>query len=82
MYSTRVRITLDGGVDWMIQVRPDALKSVSGLPSGSVYTLERKIGDVQTQQVWIRPYYRRFINGELHIFAVQVTPKEEKHHGK
>lgn len=81
-YATRVRITLNGGVDWEIIVRPESLKAVQGLPTGGIFTLERRVGDVQKQQVLIRPYYRRFIDGELHIFAVQVMPKEGKKHGK
>lgn len=82
MYSARVHITLNGGVDWIVAVQPDALKKVNGLPSGKVVTMERKTGDVQKQQVLIRPYYRRLIDNELHIFAVQVMPNEEARHGK
>ena len=81
-YGTRVRITLDGGVLWDIQVLSENLRAVDGLPSGKAYMLERKIGDVQTQHVWIRPYYRREIGGQLCIFAVQVKPNEETRHGK
>lgn len=81
-YSTRVRITLQGGVQWDVVVRSEQLRAVDGLPSGKLVTMERKVGDIQTQQVWIRPYYRREINGQMHIFAVQVTPNEEAHHGK
>lgn len=81
-HSTRVRITLDGGVLWDVQVLSETLRKVDNLPSGKIGILERKVGDVQKQQVFIRPYYRRIINNELHIFAVQVTPKEEPRHGK
>lgn len=79
---TRVRITLFGSVEWQVTVMPDALKRAEGLPSGQFYTMTRKVGDVQTEDVLIRPYYRRIINDELHIFAVQVMPKEDKRHGK
>ncbi len=81
-YSTRVRISLVGGTEWEVIVKPEALRAVQGLPSGRLVTLERKTGDVQLQQVLVRPYYRRFIDGELHIFATQVIPKKEPHHGK
>lgn len=81
-YATRIRISMLDNSSWDITVRPEKLKQVKGLPSGTVFTLERQTGDVQKEQVLIRPYYRRFIDDELHIFAVQVKPAEEAHHGK
>ena len=80
--TVRVRIELFGGVLWDINVLSEKLHAMKGLPSGEVFHLERKVGDVQTERVLIRPYYRRVINGELHVFAVQVMAKEGKRHGK
>lgn len=81
-FSTRVRITLRGGVQWDVVVRSEQLRAANGLPSGKVYTMERQVGDVQKQQILVRPYYRREIDGQLHIFAIQVMPNEEVRHGK
>lgn len=80
--GTRVRIILRGGVLWDITVRSENLKAVDGLPSGKLVTMERRTGDVQVEQVMIRPYYRRMIDGQQHIFAIQVKSNEEKRHGK
>lgn len=82
MNGTRVRIILRGGVLWDITVLPENLKAVDGLPSGKLVTMERRTGDVQVEQVMIRPYYRRLIDGQLHIFAIQIKSNEEKRHGK
>lgn len=82
MNGTRVRIILRGGVLWDITVNPENLKAVDGLPSGKLVTMERRTGDVQVEQVMIRPYYRRLIDGQLHIFAIQIKSNEEKRHGK
>lgn len=82
MNGTRVRIILRGGVLWDITVLPENLKAVDGLPSGKLVTMERRTGDVQVEQVTIRPYYRRLIDGQLHIFAIQIKSNEEKRHGK
>lgn len=73
-YTTRIRIGLLDKGTWEITVRPEALQKVQGLPSGKVIRLERQTGDVQVQEILVKPYYRRFIGGELHIFAVQVLP--------
>lgn len=81
-YRTRLHIRLIHGHDWQVTINQRALKLSKGLPSGSAYTLDRAISDVQKERIIIRPYYRRFIKGELHIFSVQVMPNEEKRHGK
>jgi hypothetical protein len=72
--NTRVRINMRDNSTWEILVKPDALKNVRHLPSGQVFTLQRQVSDIQTQDVLIRPYYRRVIRSELHIFAVEVVP--------
>lgn len=80
--STQVKITLLDGTLWEVKVDAKALRDVKGLPSGKVVRLHRRGEDVQTREVLLRPYYRRYIDGQLHIFAIQVMPQEENRHGK
>lgn len=61
--------------DWEIKVKPDSLLAVNNLKSGEVFHLERNVNDLQKEKILIRPYYRRMIRGELHVFAMQVKPK-------
>jgi hypothetical protein len=74
--TTLVRITLQGNVEWVVKITPETLRRSENLKPGTIWKMNRKVGDVQIQRIYIRPYYRRIINDELHIFAVQVTPKE------
>ena len=45
-----------------------------GLSSGVVYCLQHRVSEIQTRDIYLRPYYRRRTKGITTIFAVQVTP--------
>ncbi len=79
MSITEVRINLRSGGEWRIKVRPEALAKVDGLPSGKPVRLERRVSDVQSQQILVKPYYRRTIGDTLVIFAVEATPEGDQH---
>jgi hypothetical protein len=79
LQPVRLKIyTRDGG-EWNIQPKPEALAPLHNLPSGKLITLQRQTkGDVQIQNILIKPYYRRVIHGELVIFAVEVEAPSEQ----
>lgn len=73
--SARLVIYLDDGGSWLVDMTDERLEQIGGLPSGRNYRLERRIGDVQTQDIFIRPYYRRAAGDTITIFAVQTIPE-------
>lgn len=76
MNTARIVIRLVDGGEWLIDISADTLEGIEGIPSGQVYRLERRTSDLQTEDVFIRPYYRRTSNNQTTIFAVQTVPKE------
>lgn len=56
-----------------IVTKADKLKAINGLPSGKPIALV-----YNKMRIVIKPYYRRFINGELHIFAVEIPTEATK----
>lgn len=82
MSAIQVKITLLDGSLWEVKVHPKDMKAVNGLPSGKVVRMHRKTSELQAREVLIRPYYRRYVEEQLHIFAIQVMPHEGNRHGK
>lgn len=74
--SARLLIRLTDGDTWLIDLSDERLEAIGGLPAGRVYRLERRVSDIQTRDVFIRPYYRRTTNDIITIFAIQTIPKE------
>lgn len=69
-----VKLTIrHGEVTGQFDFPADRLKPLGGLPSGKPYkfTVEGP-GGPGSRTIIIKPYYRRFIAGDLHIFAVEV----------
>jgi len=77
--SCTIKIRLVSGGVWTITTKSKSLRSVDGLPSGKIVRLQRQTSDTQLEDVLAKPYYRRVINNELVIFAVQVVPKDISH---
>lgn len=76
MNKTRIVIKMLDGGDWLIDIKTESLAMLEHIPSGRVYRLERRLSDLQTEEVFIRPYYRRTHDEVTTIFAVQTVPKE------
>lgn len=51
----------------------DSMKALKGLPSGRLAGLE-----IQGTRIVIKPYYRKLLDGNMHIYAVPVTPSGEQ----
>ena len=76
MNTARIIVKLYDGGDWMIDITAETLAQIDGIPSGKYYKLERRTSDLQTQDIFIRPYYRRTKENMTTIFAVQTIPEE------
>lgn len=68
-YNTRLTVEKLDGNPLVVDVDPDRLANAGGLKSGVTIPMQR-VGS--TDQILIRPYYRRFQANELNVFAVEV----------
>lgn len=70
-----IHVTLVDGNAWQTTASAKNVHAAGGLPSGKLVKLGTKADD-QPRDILARPYYRKVIKGEKHIFAVQVKSKE------
>lgn len=74
-YATNIHVSLrNGSID--LTVTAAKLREAGGMPSGKNILLQLPSGILKRREVIVRPYYRRFIRGELHVFASEVITKE------
>jgi hypothetical protein len=60
-------------------IKSDKLKGLGGLPSGKPIAIIVPLGPKRIlTRVVMKPYYRRFIEGELNIFAIVIPEVEEQ----
>lgn len=70
-YNVKLQVKLANGGDLSADFYSDKLKPLGGLKSGKPVRLtQSEPGGYQG--IVIKPYYRKFKNGDLHIFAVEV----------
>ena len=81
-YPVRIRITMLDNSTADITVLSDKIKPLKGLPSGQVVVMENKFPGSKHSKFLFKPYYRRYIAKELHIFGVEVQPEEGNNNGQ